>query len=133
MKNTNYDNKLSMVLDIAKRSGIILASLGKELGVAGQTVGRWRNGRNLPESPEEVISTLQYRAKFLSKINLDIYDIKRLRKDFGITVSALAEELGISHQGLLQQIEEDWPIKQRKDQVQEIIRGIGRNILEGSR
>jgi DNA-binding transcriptional regulator YiaG len=129
MKKSSYDKKLSMILDIAKKSGVILTNLGEELGVSDATVCRWRTGEHTPEDPEEVISTLKNRAKYLSHIDLDKYNIKNLRKDFGITITAIAEELGISQQGLSQQIAQDWPIRDRKKQVQEILRSIGRNLL----
>ena len=132
MKNANYDNKLSMILDIEKRSGVVMAHLGEELGVDSSTIINWKAGRHLPDDPEEVIATLRSRAKFLSKIDLNKYDIKNLKKDFGLTIAALADEMEISHQGLSQQIEQDWPVESRKQEAQEILRAIGQNILDSS-
>ena len=134
MKNPQYDNKLSMVLDIAKKSGMTLMSLSRELGVTRATVSRWHTGIHMPEDPDEVLSKVRLRAKFLSKIDLDAYDIRDLKNDFGITYSAIAEDLGITCEGLTQLIEDPdkWNSSVRKSQTQEYLRSIGRNLLRSS-
>jgi hypothetical protein len=131
MKDTEYDSKLVMLLDIAKKSGMIISSLAKELGVTGSTVRRWRTGRHLPEDPDAVIKKVLVRARFLSRINLDTYDVRNLKKDFGLTDTTLGEELGMTGQGYAYLTEHGSEgLGKRKKELQEILRGIGRNWLK---
>ncbi len=131
MKDADYDNKLVMLLDIAKKSGMILASLAKELGVNESTIINWRKGRRVPENPDAVIKKVLVRARFLSRINLDTYDVRNLKKDFGLTDSTLGEELGMTGQGYAYLTEHGSEgMGKRKKELQEILRGIGRNWLK---
>jgi DNA-binding transcriptional regulator YiaG len=131
MKNANYDNKLIMVLDIAKRSGMVLSTIADKLGVGRSTVRSWKRGVHLPPNPDEVLRTMLADAKFLEKIDLDTYDIKKLRSEFGITDHYLAEELGITSEALSQQIDKGISNWNRKKELQEAIRSIGKNIRMG--
>lgn len=134
MKNTNYDNKLSMILTLAKKSGMILDSIGKELGTTGATLGRWMNEVHYPKNPDQVIMVVKKRFTALSKIDLNKYDLKKVKKDFGITYTSIAEEMGdISPEGLNEQINQNTLTKERKTQAQEILRSIGRRGLKGMR
>jgi DNA-binding transcriptional regulator YiaG len=128
MKNANYDNRLSMVLDIAKRSGMVLTSIADKLGVRRSTISSWRRGVHTPPDADRVVKTILADAKFLEKIDLDSYDIRNLRPEFGITDECLAEELGITGEALSQQIDKGVHSWSRKKELQEAIRSIGKNI-----
>ena len=124
--------KKSMSLDIAKRSGMILSSIGKALGVDQTTISSWRTGRHSPKNETQVTSKIGTRAKFLSRIDLDTYDINDLKEDFGITFQSIADELNtITRWGLSEQAKLGFPNEKLKKEVQEVIRSVGRRILKG--
>ncbi len=132
MKNVNYDNKLSMILTLANKSGMILDSIGKEVGITGTTIGRWMNGVHQPSDSTMVLSVIRKRFKNLSKIDLNVYDLKKVKKDFGISYTSIAEEMGdITASGLQDQISKDTLTPERKARAQEILRSIGRRGLQG--
>lgn len=131
MENPKYDKILAMALDIAKHSGVTLTSLGEEIGIAANTVSQWRGSVHKPKNPEEVFNVLFSRARTLSRIDLDSYDINNLRKDFGITKTSLAEEMNVSRQYVRKIIALGLDVvPERKKEIQNILRSIGRNILK---
>lgn len=131
MENSKYDNILAMALDIAKHSGVTFTSLGEELGSATGTVSRWRDSVQKPKHPKEVFNVLFSRAKTLSRIDLDTYDINHLKKDFGITKTALAEEMNVSREYVRKIIAHGLDsVPDRKKEIQNILRSIGRNLLK---
>lgn len=132
MKKAKYDNKLSMILDITKRSGMLLTAIADDLGVSGDSVSSWKTGRHSPNNPDYVVRTVRSRAKLLSKIDLDNYDLTRLRQDYGITLKALASEMNVSREALYKMIRNNWPVEERKLQAQELLRSMGRNILKSA-
>lgn len=134
MEKAKYANKLSMILALANKSGIVLNSLGREIGVSSGVISRWMSGFHSPRSPEKVYNSVKKRATFLSHVDLDKHTLQYVHKVSGVSYTSLAEEMGISPQALDQFMDSDWEGKAgqvRKKEAQEVLRGIGRRILKG--
>lgn len=134
MKSYNYDSKLSMILALANKSGMILNSIGRELGASSSSISEWMSGRHAPKSPDKVLNTVKKRATFLSHVDLEKHTLPYVHKISGVSYTSLAEEMGISPQALDQFMDSDWEGRAgqaRKKEAQEVLRGIGRRILKG--
>ena len=136
-----YANKVSVVLGIAKSSGIKIGTLSRELGVTDATISGWWLGKYEPRPvvEQKFFRTMESRALYLSKFVATNESVRALYKKFGITLASLVdsndEVLSCrSAEDLRQKIEkgiENFP--EVKCAIQEHVRLIGRNLKQGLR
>jgi transcriptional regulator with XRE-family HTH domain len=132
MKIVNYDTEISMILKLVSDTGITLSSFSKELKVKASSIRNWKLGRSNPRDPEKTLNAIRKRAKILRSADLEKNDLYYVRDVTGITFESISEEMEISHQALDQFVREEWKSeagKKRKKQCQEVLRSMGRRIL----
>jgi ribosome-binding protein aMBF1 (putative translation factor) len=124
---------LQELLGIIKLLGISYSSLANELGVSRTVITQWKNKRHKPslKKLDKLVIILRCRGKFLSRISLENVSLKYINQEFGVSYSILAKDLNISTQ-YIQQIShyKFKPKSARELEIQEQIRGLGRNILK---